>query len=162
MASRALTRCTQSGGPTVRLTRVPTDPTRRPIAVVVAAAGAALVGVALVVLGVASLVSGHGEFSGGVAFLLIGYGVGMMVAAGGLWRLSLFGRGPVLALSLLNAAAGLSVAGSAPWVWVFVVVSAVTVVAAALPATSAALHLRRGAADITPADGPPRKDEPGT
>lgn len=127
-----------------------------------AAAGTAVVGIALVVLGVASFTSGHGDFSGGVALFLVGYGVGMVAAAWGLWRLSVFGRGPVVALSLMNVAAGFSVAESAPWVWLFVAVSAVTVVAAALPATSRALHLKRSDAGLTPADGPPPKDGPGT
>ncbi len=127
-----------------------------------AAGGAALVGVALVVLGAASLTSGHGQFSGGVALFLVGYGLGMVAAAWGLWRLSLFGRGPVVALSLLNVAAGFSVADAAAWVWLFVAVSAVTVVAAALPSTSRALHLRRREADVTPVDAPPRTDVPGT
>ncbi len=141
---------------------MPTPVTHRPTAVVVASAGAALVGTALVVLGVASLSSGHGQFSWGVALFLVGYGVGMVAAAWGLWRLSVLGRGPVVALSLLNVAAGFGLAEFAAWVWLFVVVSAVTVVAAALPATSRALHLRRSGPEVTPADAPPRTDEPGT
>jgi hypothetical protein len=110
--------------------------------VVVAVAGAVLVGVALVVLAIASLTSGHGQFSGGVGLFLAGYGLALCAAAWGLWRLSLFGRGPVVALSLLNVVAGFTFTAAAPWVWVFVVVSAVTVIAGAMPATSRALHLR--------------------
>ena len=113
----------------------------------VAAAGAAAAGTAIVAAGFASLASGHGAFSGGVAVLLAGYGVALVAAAWGLWRLSLLGRGPVLALSLINVVAGVTFTAAAPWVGAFVVVSAVTVVAAALPATSRALHRRAGVPD---------------
>lgn len=125
---------------------MPTRPPR-PVSVVVAVAGAAVAGTAIVVAGLASLASGHGAFSTGVAAALAGYGVALVVAAWGLWRLSLFGRGPVLALSLIDVVAGYTFTASAPWVWAFVVVSAVTVVAAGLPATSRALHLRTEAPD---------------
>lgn len=143
------------------LARVPSPSNPRPATVVVAALGAALVGVALSVLGIASLGSGHGAFTAGVALFLIGYGVALVVAAWGLWRLSVFGRGPVLALSLLNVAAGVGLAESAPWVWPFVAVSAVTVVVTALPATSRALHGQRGLDPLTPGDAPRPTDEPG-
>ncbi|MGC3993247.1 MAG: hypothetical protein QM779_03815 [Propionicimonas sp.] len=123
----------------------------RPAAVLVAVAGTALVGVAVVVLAVASLASGHGGFSSGVAIFLVGYGALMLGAAWVLWRLSVFGRGPVLALSLLNLITAWTFTADAPWVWVVVVISAATVVAAALPATSRALH--RGG--VTRADAPP-------
>lgn len=139
---------------------MPRTPIARPVPVVVAAMGAALVGVGLVGLAVASLASGHGGFSGGVALALAVYGAAMVAAAWALWRLSLFGRGPVLALSLLNVVAGYSFTADAPWVWLVVIVSAVTAVAAALPATSRALHVRRG--PVTPPDAPPRTDERGT
>lgn len=109
---------------------------------IVAVAGAALAAAALLALAVASLASGHGQFSGGVALFLAGYAVVMGVAAWGLWRLSVLGRGPVVALSLINVIAGYTFTGSAPWVWLFVAVSAATVVAGSLPATSRALHLR--------------------
>nr|WP_300150298.1 hypothetical protein [Propionicimonas sp.] len=121
---------------------MPAARTTRPTSVVVAVSGTVLVGLALVGLAIGSLASGHGQFSGGVGLFLAVYGLGLCAAAWGLWRLSLFGRGPVVALSLLNVVAGFTFTASAPWVWAFVVVSAVTVVAAALPSTSRALHLR--------------------
>ena len=133
-----------------------------PLTVVIAAAGTALPGLALVVLGVASRTAGHGGFSGGVAVFLVGYGLLMMAAAAALWRRSVFARGPVIALSLVNAAAGWSLTDAPAWIWLFVAVSAVTVVAAGLPATSRALHLQRRQAGITPGDAPPPRDESGT
>ncbi len=129
-------------GALATLSDVPAPGTTRPASVVVAVAGAALVGLALIVLAIASLASGHGQFSGGVGLFLAAYGLGLCAAAWGLWQLNLFGRGPVVALSLLNVVAGFTFTAAAPWVWVFVVVSAVTVVAGALPSTSRALHLR--------------------
>lgn len=135
---------------------MPTTKPPRPPGVVIASAGSALVGLALIALAIASLATGHGEFSGGVGAALIVYAAGMIAAALALWRLSLFGRGPVIATSLLNIAAGYSFTGSAPWIWVIILVSAVTVVAAAWPSTSQALHLRRLR---TAAEHPPKADQ---
>ncbi len=130
----------------------------RPLSVIIAASGAALVGLLLIVMAAASLAAGHGAFSGGVGLALIIYGAAMVAAGWALWRLQLLGRGPVVALSLLNLVAGYTFTGSAPWVWPLVVVSAVTVVAAALPTTTEALHLGR----VTPADEPPPRAGRGT
>lgn len=159
----ALTGCTERyapGEPAATLTGMPDSDARRPLGVVVAAAGTALVAVLLIGLAVASMASGHGGFSGGVGLALIGYSAGMLAAAWALWRLSIFGRGPVVATAALNGVAGYTFTPSAPWVWLLVVVSAVTVVAAAWPSTSRALHLRRRR-KITPADAPQPKDDPG-
>lgn len=131
----------------------------RPPGVVVAVAGTAAVAVALIGLAVASLVAGHGGFSNGVAIFLLGYGAIMLAAATALWRLSVFGRGPVVALALLNLISAVSFTGDAPWVWLVVLVSAVTLVAGALPSTSRALHLRR--AQVRPAGGLPQTDDRG-
>jgi hypothetical protein len=124
----------------------------------VAAIGSVLVGLLLIGLATASLAAGHGGFSGGVGVALIVYGVGMIAGGWALWRGSIFGRGPVVATALLNLVAGYSFTATAPWVWLLVVVSAVTVVAAALPSTSRALHLRRVSSD----DEPPQKADRGT
>lgn len=118
-----------------------------------------MVGVGVVVLAVASLASGHGWFSGGVAIFLVCYGALMLAAAWMLWRLSVFGRGPVVALSLINLVSAYTFTGDAPWLWAGVALCAVTVVAAAMPATTRALHGRRGR--VTPPDGPPPTDDPG-
>jgi len=125
---------------------------------VVAAAGSLLVGIALIALAAASLSVGHGSFSGGVGIALIIYGLAMGGSAYALWRGSILGRGPIVAMALLNLVAGYTFTESAPWVWLIVAVSAATVVAAALPGTSRALHLRR----VSSGDGPPQKGDPGT
>jgi hypothetical protein len=108
---------------------------------VVAAAGSLLVGLALIGLAAASLAAGHGSFSGGVGIALIVYGVAMVAGAFALWKRSILGRGPVIAMALLNLVAGYTFTASAPWVWLLVAVSAATVVGAALPSTSSALHV---------------------
>ncbi len=134
------------------------DPTRRrPPGLVVAATGSLLVGLALIGLAAASLAAGHGSFSGGVGIALIVYGVGMAGGAFALWKGSIFGRGPVVAMALLNLVAGYTNTQSAPWVWLLVAVSAATVVAAALPSTSRALHLRR----VSSGGVPPQKADQG-
>ncbi|HEY3338352.1 MAG TPA: hypothetical protein VGK18_07600 [Propionicimonas sp.] len=135
------------------------DPTRRrPPGLVVAATGSLLVGLALIALAVASLAAGHGGFSGGVGIALIVYGVAMGAGAFALWKGSVLGRGPVIAMALLNLVAGYTFTASAPWVWLLVAVSAATVVGAALPSTSRALHLRT----VSAGDEPPQKADQGT
>ena len=124
----------------------------------VATAGSLLVGLALIALAAASLSAGHGNFSGGVGIALIVYGLGMAGSAFALWRGSIFGRGPVVAMALLNLVAGYTFTASAPWVWLLVAVSAATVVAAALPSTSRSLHVGR----LRSGDEPPRKADRGT
>lgn len=116
----------------------------------VAATGSALVGLLLIGLAVASLAAGHGGFSGGVGVALIVYGLGMIASGWALWRLNILGRGPVVATAMVNLVAGYTFTSTAPWVWALVVVSAITVVAVALPSTSRALHWRR----VTPGDEP--------
>jgi hypothetical protein len=61
-------------------------------------------------------------------------------------------------MALLNLVAGYTFTESAPWVWPLVAVSAVTVVTAALPSTSRALHARL----VSSADEPPQKADQGT
>ena len=132
-------------------------PLRTP-GLVVAAAGSLLVGLALIALAAASLAAGHGGFSGGVGIALIVYGLAMAGGAFALWRGSILGRGPVIAMALLNLAAGYTFTATAPWVWLMVAVSAATVVAAALPSTSRALHQGR----LNAGDEPPQKAGQGT
>lgn len=140
------------------LAPVPDPNRRRPLGLVVAATGSLLVGIALIALAAASLSAGHGGFSGGVGIALIIYGLAMAGGAYALWKGSIFGRGPVVAMALLNLVAGYTFTQSAPWVWLIVAVSAATVVAAALPGTSRALHLGR----VSSGGEPPQKDDPGT
>jgi hypothetical protein len=143
------------------LADVPSTALPRPASLLVAVGGAGVMGTALIALAIASLASGHGTFSGGVGLVLLAYGAVMLAAGWALWRGSVLGRGPVVALSLLNGIAAYTFTASAPWVWVGVVVSAITVVAAGLPATSRALRLQRGGEDVRPAGGPPPTDDPG-
>ena len=137
---------------------MPDQESQRPAALWVAATGSLLVGVLLIGLAAASLAAGHGGFSGGVGVALIGYGAAMILGAWALWRGSLFGRGPVVAMALLNLVAGYTFTSTAPWMWLLVVVSAVTVLAAALPSTSRALRLGR----VSSGGEPPRKADPET
>ncbi|WP_051208602.1 hypothetical protein [Propionicicella superfundia] len=100
-------------------------------------------------LAVLSGLSGHGSFSGGVAAMLAVYGLGLLAAGWGLWRLSIFSRGPVVAAALLHVAviAGYYLAG--PYLWVAIALSLVpigTVVAAVWPSTTRALQARRAQA----------------
>ena len=62
--------------------------------------------------------------------------------------------GTVIATALLNLIAAASFTPAAPSLWLVVLLTAATVVAAALPSTSRALHLRRRAE-------PRQPDEPG-
>jgi hypothetical protein len=139
------------------LAPVPEVKRERPPGLLVAVTGSLLVGVALIVLAAASLAAGHGGFSGGVGIALIVYGVAMVGSAVALWKGSILGRGPVIAMALLNVAAGYTFTASAPWVWLLVAVSVATVVAAALPSTSRALHLRA----VSSGDEPPQKADQG-
>lgn len=98
-------------------------------------------------LAVLSGISGHGQFSGGVAVMLGIYGVGLLWAAWGLWRMSLFARGPILATALLHLAV-LSgyVTGPDAWVaYLLAGVPLVTLVALFWPSTTRALRQRRAA-----------------
>lgn len=118
-------------------------------ALIAAAGGSLAVGTLLMVLAMAALAAGHGEFSGGVGAVLLVYG--LAVAAAGVWlgRGSLFARGPVLALGLLNLAVAASYAGDVPWAWLVVAAAAVSVVGAALPATTRALRRGDDSAEAT-------------
>ena len=130
---------------------MPAPATHRPAGQLIAVSGSLVVGVLLIGLAAAAIAAGHGGFSGGVGIALIIYGVAMIAGALALWRGSIFGRGPVIAMALINLVAGYTFTDSAPWVWLLVVISAITVIAAALPSTSSALHVRR----ISSAGEPP-------
>lgn len=95
-----------ASAPTTTLAVVPHPDSQRPVGAVVAAAGSLVTGLALIGLAGAALSAGHGEFSGGVAVALIVYGAAMVAGAWGLWQLSVFGRGPIVAMALFNLIAG--------------------------------------------------------
>lgn len=129
---------------------MPDAASHRPAGLLVAASGSVLVGVLLIGLAAVALAAGHGEFSGGVGVALISYGAAMMAGALALWKGSIFGRGPVIAMALVNLVAGYTFTASATWVWLVVAISGITVVAAALPSTSSSLHVRRVSSGAEP------------
>ncbi len=98
-----------------------------------------MVAALLVGLAVASLASGHGQFSGGVGAVLLGYGLAVGASAWALWRRSRFARGPVLSAGLLNVAVAASYVADTPIAWLVLVIAVVTVVGVSLPSTSRAL-----------------------
>jgi hypothetical protein len=100
------------------------------------------------VLAVLSAVSGHGSFSGGVAVMLGIYGAGLLAAGWGLWRLSIFSRGAIVAAALLHIAVIASDYIQGPLAWVAILLAVVpvtTVVATVWPSTTRALEARRAA-----------------
>lgn len=108
---------------------------------------------------IASVVQGHGTFSGAIGVALGILGVGMIVAAWGLWRGSVLARGPVIATGILAVIVAVSMAAAAPLAWVVAAVAAVTVVAVALPSTSAGL---RWTGKLSSPGGHRQTDEPGS
>lgn len=120
----------------------------RPWGVVVASLLAAGSAAAIMALAVLSWVSGHGLFGGGVAVMLCIYAAGLLWAAWGLWRMSVFARGPIVATALLHLAV-LSgyLTGSLAWVtYLLAVAPVLTLVAVLWPSTARALRAQRAAA----------------
>ncbi|MDQ7992206.1 MAG: hypothetical protein REI45_05915 [Propionicimonas sp.] len=134
------------------------DAPARPPSLVVAAAGALLLGLVVIGFAIASMVSGHGSFSGAIGGWLAVYGLVGVASAVALWRRSVFGRGPVVTMSALNLIVAATMASAAPWAWAVVVGSAITLVAVSLPATTRALHWSR----VRPAGELPPTDAPGS
>lgn len=124
----------------------------RPAGLVAAAAGSVVVGLVIVALAGASLASGHGDFSGAVGAMLLVYGVAVAIAGWGLWRLSIFARGPVLATALLHVAVAFSYTPDTPLAWVLLIISAVSAAGVVLPSTTRAL--KGGRAALRTADEP--------
>lgn len=121
---------------------------KRTWGVVVGALLTGLSGLGVVTFGVLSLASGHGGFSWGIAAMLIGYGLALGAAAWGLWRLSLFARGPIVAMALMHLAIATSYLAGPTW-WVGALSACVpiaTLVAVLWPSTTAELRARRAAA----------------
>ncbi len=102
-----------------------------------------LAGVGYAIMATLSLAAGHGGFSGQIAGLLFGYGVLHVVAAVFLWRCHALARGPVVALALLNGFIAVEALAGQPLAWLWVAGCLATVVAAVLPATTAALRVGR-------------------
>ena len=128
----------------------------RPTGLVVAAAGSAVLGVIVIGFAIASMLAGHGTFSGAIGGWLLVYGLVGVVAAFFLWRGSLLGRGPALVEAALNLVVAFTMASAAPAAWVVVLLSAITLVAVVLPSTTAALRWPRfrRAAEPPPTEHP--------
>lgn len=107
------------------------------MSLLLAVVGTMLAGVTVGVLGVAAIGSGHSGYGGPVGWALVGYGVAIVCAALAWWRGHRWARGPVVATAAVNLAVAWSFTSTAPLAWVAVAVTAITVVAAALPASSA-------------------------
>lgn len=130
----------------------------RPRGLVVASAGSVLLGLIVIGFSIASILSGHGTFSGAIGGWLALYGLVGVAAGVALWRRSLLGRGPALVEAALNLVVAFTMTSAAPLAWIVVVLAAVTLAAVVLPSTTAALRWPR----VRRAGGPPAKEHPGS
>lgn len=130
-----------------------------------ASLGSAALGLVVIAVAIASLASGHGQFSGAIGIWLLLYGLVGVASAVALWRRSLLGRGPALVEAALNLIVGFTMAPAAPAAWLVVALAAVTVVATVLPSTTAALHWptrRRAQGPVRRSGEPPATERPGS
>lgn len=134
------------------------DAPDRPLSLIVAAVGALLLGLLVIGFAIASIASGHGTFSGAIGGWLAVYGLVGVASAVALWRRSIFGRGPLVTMSALNLIVAATMTPAAPWAWLVVGGSAITLVAVSLPATTRALRWSR----VRPADEPRPTERPGS
>jgi len=135
---------------------VPTvNPPVRPPSLLVACGGALVQGLLMIGFAIASIAAGHGAFSGAIGGWLAVYGAVGVASAWALWRGWVFGRGPVITTSALNLIVALTMAPAAPLAWVVAVLSAITLVAVALPSTTRGLRWERvrPAGEHPPTDG---------
>lgn len=114
----------------------------RPLGLQVSAIATWVLALAFVVMGALSLVEGHGVFSGGIAFMLVGWGVLVALAGWLLWRRSVWSRGLVVAAGLIHVLAFGQFTATAPWAVLGAIAGAAAVVGAVLPSTRAALTAR--------------------
>ncbi len=115
-----------------------------PLSLRVAVSGAAVSSIAVIVVGVVSMFSGHATFSSGIGFMLVAYGLVIALGAWLGWRRHVLARGLIVAPALLNLATCISLLsagdlaqsiGAALGACLF----AATVVAVLLPSSRAAL-----------------------
>lgn len=130
----------------------------RPTGLIVASIGSVVLGLIVIGFSIASILSGHGTFSGAIGGWLAVYGLVGVVAGVALWRGSLLGRGPVLVEAALNLVVAITMVQSAPLAWIVIVLAAITLVAVVLPSTTAVLRWPA----FKRADGPPPKEHPGS
>ncbi len=124
----------------------------------IAAVGSAVMGLIVIGFAIASMLAGHGVFSGAIGGWLLVYGLVGVVAGVALWRRSLLGRGPVLMLAALNLVVAFTMVQAAPLAAIMIVLAAVTLVAVVLPSTTAVLHWP---ARFRRSDEPPATEQPG-
>ena len=115
----------------------------RPAPLLAAAAATGLLAVAFTGLALLSLGSGHGQFSGQVAAMLLVWGALVGAAGWGLWALQPWSRGAVVAAGLLHAFALGQMVPTAPFAAVGAVLAVVAVVGGVVPSTRTALSRGR-------------------
>lgn len=111
----------------------------RPAWLVAAAASTLALAAAFVVMAAMSLTSGHGQFSGQVALMLLVWGGLVGFAGWGMWDLRSWSRGAVVAAGLLHAFAFGQMVPTAPFAAAGALLAAVAVVGGVLPGTRQAL-----------------------
>ncbi|MGC3952644.1 MAG: hypothetical protein QM804_00030 [Propionicimonas sp.] len=116
---------------------------RRPVGLIVASFGSIALGLIVIGFSIASILAGHGTFSGAIGGWLAAYGLVGVAAGVGLWRRSLLARGPALVEAALNLVVAWTMAQAAPLAWIVIVLAAITLVAVVLPATTAVLQWPR-------------------
>lgn len=115
----------------------------RPPWLIASAAATLVLAAAFVVLALLSLTSGHGQFSGQVAAMLLAWGLLVGAAGWALWRLLAWARGAVVAAGLLHLFSLGQMIPTAPWAAAGALLAAVAVVGAVLPGTRRALSRER-------------------
>lgn len=111
-----------------------------PVGVAVAITGTGLQAATLFGIGMVSLFSGHQQFSIAIGAGLAGYAFLLGLSTWWLGRGAVAARGPALAASLVNLITAVSFTGSAPLAWLAAGLAAISVVALALPGTTAGLR----------------------
>ena len=115
----------------------------RPPGLIVASAGSVVLGLIVIGFSIASILAGHGTFSGAIGGWLALSGLVGVAAGVALWRRSLLGRGPALVEAALNLVVAFTMAQAAPLAWIVIVLSGITLVAVVLPSTTSALRWPR-------------------
>lgn len=113
---------------------------RRPFWLAAAAASTVVLALVFVVLAVASMTSGHGQFSIQVALMLVVWAALVGMAGWGMWALKPWSRGAVVAAGLLHLFAFGQMVPTAPAAAAGAALALVAAVGALLPSTRAALR----------------------
>ncbi|MFT4295223.1 MAG: hypothetical protein QM582_07405 [Micropruina sp.] len=129
----------------------------RPAGLVTAVACSVALGLTFIVFAAISAASGHGVFSVQIGVLLAAYGLILIAAGAGLWRLRLWARGPVAAFALMSGFGFGEYLLEQPWMWLLVLLCLATVVGVVLPSTTRALKERVSSADPRPPTAWPQR-----